>query len=275
MIAVVGYASVDRALRLDRLPAPGVTARVLADLGGGGDRPGGIAHAAHALAAGVDDVVAPVCAVGSDDAGRAFVDAMVATGCRVDGIVVAGSRTPTTELLYDPHGAAACVFDPGVQWTSLTGSQCRLVAAADVVVVMIGPATVTREVLARAVPVVTVAWVVKNDPAALLPEIADALRGRADIIFCNAAEYAFVEDVPPTSAAIVVRTDGPRPVTVTTKQAVHSFPVTPVTTVGNPTGAGDAFAGGFLAAWLRSADEARCVAAGAAAARLRVEGAPT
>ena len=45
-------------------------------------------------------------------------------------------------------------------------------------------------------------------------------------------------------------------------------------TVGNPTGAGDAFAGGYLAAWLRSAEEADCVAAGAAAARRRMEATP-
>ena len=70
MIAVVGYASVDRTLRVDRLPAPGVTARVLSVAADGPLRPGGIGHTATALAAAVDDDVVPICAVGDDDAGR-------------------------------------------------------------------------------------------------------------------------------------------------------------------------------------------------------------
>jgi sugar/nucleoside kinase (ribokinase family) len=269
VIVVVGYASVDRTLRLDRLPSPGVTARVLSDVGDvGGPHPGGIGHTVLALAATVDDVV-PVCAVGDDAAGRDFTDALAAAGCRVDGIVASAGRSPTADLLYDPDGHAACVFDPGVDWASLTPRQRELVAAADVLVAMVGPASVIRATLADSRPGATVAWIVKNDPAALLADVVTALRRRADIIFHNAAESSVVDGMPAESKTVVVRTDGPRPVIVTTSGEARSYPIAPCATVRNPTGAGDAFAGGYLAMWLDSADEARCVAAGAAAARRR------
>ena len=271
MIVVVGYASVDRTLRLDRLPSPGVTARVLADLGGGTERPGGIGHTVLALATDVDDEVTPICAVGDDAEGRHFIEAMAAAGCRIDGIVASGARSPSATLFVDPDGATAWVFDPAVDWTGLTHAQGQLVAAADVVVVMIGPAAVTSEALARTRPGSAIAWIVKNDPAALPPELAAELRGRAGIIFHNTAESSVVDGVPAAPAPIAVCTDGPRPVTVTSQEGSRAYVVAPVETVGNPTGAGDAFAGGYLAAWLRSADEADCVAAGAAAARRQIE----
>jgi ribokinase len=270
VIVVVGYASVDRTLRLDRLPSAGVTARVLSDAGDIGLRPGGIGHTVLALAATVEDVV-PVCAVGEDADGAAFTEALVAAGCRVDGIVGLAGRSPTAELLHDPDGHTACVFDPGVDWADLTAHQRELIVAADVVVAMVGPASVIRATLAGSGHRATVAWIVKNDPAALLPDVVAALCQRADIIFHNVAESSVVEGVPAASTAIVVRTDGPRPVIVTTDGERRTYPIAACATVRNPTGAGDAFAGGYMAAWLDSADEASCVAAGTRAARRRVE----
>jgi ribokinase len=274
IVVVVGYASVDRTLTLDRLPAPGVTSRVLSAVGGGASGPGGIGHTALALAGAVDGDVVPICAVGDDSAGRAVTEALAGVGCRIDGIVTAEGRSPTTELLHDPAGATACLFDPGVQWADLTERQRRLIAAADVVVVMIGPAAVTRASLAHARDDATIAWIVKNDPAALPPDVVEVLRRRAAIIFHNLAESTVVTPIPAGCSPTIVRTDGPRPVTVTTDGEAHAYAIAPCPVVGNPTGAGDAFAGGFLAAWLRCADEASCVAAGAAAARLRMEAAP-
>jgi ribokinase len=273
VIVVVGYASVDRTLRLDRLPSDGVTARVLSEVGDVGLRPGGIGHAVLALAATVEDVV-PVCAVGDDTVGRAFTEALAAAGCKVDGIAALAGRSPTADVLYDPDGATACLFDPGVDWVNLTPRQRELVAAADAVVVMVGPAPVVRATLADSRHDASVAWIVKNDPAALLPAVVDALRRRADIIFHNAAESPVVEGMPAESKAIVVCTDGPRPVIVTTNGERRTYPIAPDVTVRNPTGAGDAFAGGYLAVWLDSADDSSCVAAGAAAARRRLEATP-
>jgi ribokinase len=273
VIAVVGYASVDRTLRVDRLPAPGVTARVLSVAADGPLRPGGIGHTALALTGAGDGDVVAICAVGDDDAGCSFVAALAAGGCRVDGVATSPGRSPTAQLLHDPGGATACVFDPGVDWTDLTAGQRELVAAADVIVVMVAPAAVMRATLAACRADAKVAWIVKNDPAALLPDVVAGLGRRADIVFHNAAESSVVEAVRAGDTAVAVCTDGPRPVTVTAHGRSRAYAVPPAT-VRNPTGAGDAFAGGYLAAWLGAADERACVAAGAAAARRLLEAAP-
>lgn len=270
MIVVVGYASIDRAVRVDRLPAPGATARVLGDVGDG-LRPGGIAHAAMALVAATDDDVAPVCAVGDDAAGRAYTGALAEAGCRADGIAALAGRSPTAQLLYEPGGGTCCLFDPGVPWDELTEPQRGLIGAADVVVVMIGPANVIRATLAHSPDEATVAWIVKNDPAALVPDVVTALSERADLIFHNVAEASVVAGLPTGPDQVVVRTDGGRPVTVMSGGERRSYPIPASTAVRNPTGAGDAFAGGFLASWRGSGDESSNVAAGAAAARRRVE----
>jgi ribokinase len=249
-----------------------VTARVLSVAADGPLRPGGIGHTATALAAAGEDDVGPICAVGDDDAGRAFVAALAAAGCRVDGVLTSPGRSPTAELLHDPDGATACVFDPGVDWTDLTANQRELIAAADVVVVMVAPTAVIRAALDASRPEAKVAWIVKNDPAALLPDVVAGLCRRADIVFHNAAEALLVEAQSDCSP-IAVCTDGPRPVIVTTQGRGRTYPVPPVT-VRNATGAGDAFAGGYLAAWLGRADEEGCVAAGAASARRLLEATP-
>jgi sugar/nucleoside kinase (ribokinase family) len=275
VIAVVGYASVDRVRHLDRLPAPGVTARVVARAGDGAARAGGIGHTAEALAGSVAEVVVPVCAVGGDAAGHAFRSALADSGCRTDGVVTLPGRTPNADLLYAPDGAAACVFDAGVEWERLDDAQRSIVAAADVVVLLIGPAGVTEDVLATMPADATLAWIVKNDPASLTPAIRNGLRRRAAIVFHNAAEEEVVAGVDAAPAVIRVRTDGPHPVVVSAGARSCSYPVALSSIVGDPTGAGDAFAAGFLAGWLPHRDDiAACVAAGAAAARRRIEAAP-
>lgn len=270
MIAVVGYASVDRTLHLDRLPAPGVTARVLSAALDGSLRPGGIGHTVVALAAGIDDEIVPVCAVGDDEPGGAFSAALAEAGCRIDGIVALPGRSPTAKLLHDQDGGTACLFDPGVEWTGLSTRQRDLVTTADAVVVMIGPPAVMRDTVTAAPSEARLAWVVKNDPAALLPDVVAGLGERADIIFHNVAESPVVERLT-GDTPILVRTDGAGPVTVMSYGSARSYAIERLSTMDNPTGAGDAFAGGYLAAWLGSSDEAACVAAGAAAARRRVE----
>jgi sugar/nucleoside kinase (ribokinase family) len=271
VIAVVGYASVDEARHLDRLPAAGITARVLSVDGDRAERPGGIGHTAQALAERVAVDIAPVCAVGDDAAGDAFRSALAGVGCRVDGVATLPGRTPNSDLLYAPDGAVACVFDAGLRWERLDDTQRSIVAAADVVVMLIGPAEITAQVLATMRGDATLAWIVKNDPASLTADVVDALRRRAAIVFHNAAESTLVGGASAGSPVVFVRTDGPDPVVVSVGDASASYPVEPTDAVGNPTGAGDAFAGGFLAAWLRHRDDiAACVETGAAAARRRM-----
>lgn len=268
MIAVVGYASIDRTLRVDRLPTAGVTSLVLDDLGGGAQRPGGVGHTVLALAAAGAEVAA-VTAVGADDAGRVFVDGLVAAGADAAGVTTLDGSSPRSSLLHDDEGDTACLFEPGVPWSMLAAGQIDLVASADVVVVMIGPLAVGYETLEHCRDDALLAWIVKNDPSSLQAELAERLSARADLVFHNVSERHLVG--PGRTERVVVCTDGAQPVTVTTAAVTVGYEIPPVPDVAtNPTGAGDSFSGAFLAAWLAAPDPRDAVAAGAAAARERV-----
>ena len=74
-----------------------------------------------------------------------------------------------------------------------------------------------------------------------------------------------------TAAALAATTavvkDGPRPTRISTPDGSSEIvAVTPVDEVRDTTGAGDAFAAGFLTEWMRGADHATAARAGHATA---------
>lgn len=96
---------------------------------------------------------------------------------------------------------------------------------------------------------------------------------RPDVLFANAEEAAMLDLSGWPGAFIVKR--GPDPIDIVVDGHRQSVPV-PVVAMGtDTTGAGDAFAGGFLAMWTTGADLRAATAAGAAsAARLLRSRAP-
>jgi 2-dehydro-3-deoxygluconokinase len=95
----------------------------------------------------------------------------------------------------------------------------------------------------------------RADAAAVLAPLAR----RAEIVMASAGELALVAADPAELLAAGVRevvvTDGARGARVVTPEGEHELPALPATVV-DPVGAGDAFAGGYLAARLRGADPA-------------------
>ena len=92
---------------------------------------------------------------------------------------------------------------------------------------------------------------------------------RPAVFFANAREAELLDVGRPQFArTLTVVKDGPRPTTVLVPgAAAFSVPVPPVPDVRDSTGAGDAFAAGFLASRLRGADPAAATRAGHALAR--------
>jgi sugar/nucleoside kinase (ribokinase family) len=87
---------------------------------------------------------------------------------------------------------------------------------------------------------------------------------RPDVFFANADEAAMLDLVDWPGAVVVKR--GAEPVEVITGGRNRSVPVPALTSGIDTTGAGDAFAGGFLAAWTTGADVEEATAAGVASA---------
>jgi ribokinase len=272
-IAITGYASLDHVALLDSVPRPGRTTTILERPQNAWPRLGGSpAYVAGALVAnGVPDAH-PVSWIGDDGAAAAYLAQLADKRIPADGVVtVRGARTPIAVLAYEPEGGCVCLYDPGMPAEqTLSQIQRELVAKADWVCVTIGPPNATAAVLDGIGPATKLAWVVKHDPRALSPRLAARLAARADLICCSKAEGHFVQEAlaseGPSANQILIETHGRSGAAFTRGGKTGFIPAAPISAV-DPTGAGDSFAGGVLAALAKGqADMASVVEAGHRAA---------
>jgi ribokinase len=271
-VAVVGYASLDYVVRLDSPPRPDRTETILSRAVDWPRLGGSPAYVAAALVAGGVRDTTPVSWVGDDRESERYRASLANIGVDARGVGIRPGKTPVCILAYEPDGGCHCFYDPGLRHEpELDECQRALIAAADALCVTIGPAAATREALALAPANAPVAWVVKADRRAVPRDLATAVAARADIVIFSRGEAAFVEeafdaDHGAVRRPILVETRGRREVALSQDGAIDIVPVDPLET-HDPTGAGDTFAGGFLAAWLACADLAAAARSGVAAAR--------
>ena len=152
----------------------------------------------------------------------------------------------------------------------MTATQWRLVAEAEWVCVTVGPASVADEILAMIRDRTRLVWVVKADRKAFAPRLAARLAARADVISASRSEAAFLVEAiaaaPPRRSQIRVETRGSDGASVAWRGNVVDVPALPLA-VSDPTGAGDTFDGGLIAALIKMPDDPpAAVRAGIAAA---------
>jgi sugar/nucleoside kinase (ribokinase family) len=216
--------------------------------------------------------------VGADDVGDRLLADLAAVG--VECIVTRGGRSGTVVVVVEPDGERTMFSDrgSGSELGALEGDAwfdgVAIVHAPFYTIAADGEHAGAHALLTRARHRgVSIAL----DPSSAV--LADRAFERVvrdlepEIVFCNTAEAAAlgVDDDGLRGATLVVVKQGDEPVLL--RGSVHaSVAVPPLGSLVDTTGAGDAFAGGFLLATIRGADPIVATFAGHAAAARVVRG---
>ena len=263
-VVVVGDLAVDVLVAPSIPPVPGADVPARITLSGGG---AGANTAAWLADRGVD--VTLVARVGDDAAGRAAVAELEAVGVRVAVTVDDEAPTTTVVVLVGEGGERTMLSD--------RGAAARL-APADLPELHADHLHLSGYVLgdpgSRAAGIAALAAAraagasTSVDPQVTGVPTAPLLPGRVDLLLPAAAEVAALTGGPASAlldvAGAVVVTDGAAGATWVDRTGTWSA-AAPVVDVVDPTGAGDAFDAGLLAAWLAGAGPQEALEAGCAA----------
>ncbi|MGN6463975.1 MAG: carbohydrate kinase family protein [Rhizobiaceae bacterium] len=274
-IAVTGHASLDHVAMLDGSPKAGCTTTILRRPRDAWPRLGGSpAYVAAALvAAGLPDAF-PVSWIGDDPEGKNYRAQLARNAIPDDGVaIIDRMRTPVAVLAYEPDGGCICLYDPSsTEGVTLSQGQRQLLSGSDWVCVTIGPRSSTEAALGCIGDDSCLAWIVKHDPRSMPVALAARIAARADLIFASRAERTFLREAMAQESdtrpeRIVIETQGGSGALVSRYDKEVFVEASPMD-VSDPTGAGDTFAGGVLAALVKGErDPTEIVRAGHRAAR--------
>jgi sugar/nucleoside kinase (ribokinase family) len=271
-VVVLGDVMVDVVARLSGPLAPGSDSPAVIHFHGGGSA----ANTAAWLAAADADPVL-VGRVGDDDRGRLARDELVAAG--VDARLAADPELPTGTcvVLVGPDGERTMVPDAGANEALDEGDLAdELLIEGDHLhvsgysLLREGSRLGARAAIARAVKIGMTVSVDPSSSALLSAGFLDDAGG-ANLLLPNASEaHALTGDSDPERAARalagrfdeVVVTLGPAGALWTDGDEVLRAAAVPVDAVVDSTGAGDAFAAGFLSARIAGGSTAEALAAG-------------
>ena len=244
-LAVTGYASLDYILNLDGKMKVNQTTIIKDRPEGRWSRVGGcptyIAKAVKAL----EQSATPIMWIGSDDGSSSIVDSLNNAGINTEGLgVIKIDKTPTAIMIYQPDGSSFCLYDPAFpKQEKLNSRQIKLIQKADFVCVTAGPGHLQEQIFSEISKEARVYWAVKNDPSCFNKKLCVKLSNRADVIFCNATERKLISN----TNATIIETQGKEGVDIVCKQRKTHIETNPIDTF-DTTGAGDTFAGAFIAA---------------------------
>ena len=211
--------------------------------------------------------------VGDDPTGDRLTAELGASG--VEMLVQRGGRTGTVVVLVD-HTAERTMFNDraaSAELTDVDDGWFAGTAALHVPAYGLATEPMRSALLAAARAVTTVGAMVSVDLSAVtvmesigVPTFAALLDQMSpSVVFANREEAEVLDllGTPPVAGRLHVVKDGPRPAVVVRSDGGRAVvPAVPVDPVVDTTGAGDAFAAGYLAAAIRGAEPTDACAAG-------------
>ena len=279
-VVVIGEVAVDLVAQVDDLPSRGgfALARTVRRFAGGSA--GNVAVALSRLGQDVK-----FCGqVGDDEDGRFLTRAFEREGVSTDQFLLTPERdTPRCLVMVEDGGSRMILGFPRTA-TGLQPADFDLEGIAEAACVFIGP---THTGLAREVALtahfqrVTTCYAPGGLCHCLEPRALQPVLGRTDVLFLSENEaWALtgtsdlelsVEQLVDAGPGMVVVTLGREGALVARGDAFYRVPAAPAPTVRDATGAGDAFAAGFVAAWLRGLGPEAAARVGGAAAALTIQ----
>lgn len=203
--------------------------------------------------------------VGDDDLGDRLLIGLARQGVDTNYVQRAG-RTGSVVVLVDPVGERTMLTDRGASAAlmadpaALEGVQAVHVPAYSLEAGE--PMLAAAEGRLRSMDASSVTLLNGRGPSWWRERLGTL---QLDVLFANASEAALLgmTEVPPPGVRLVVVKDGARPARIVTPDREPVFvPAEPVVGVIDTTGAGDAFAAGWIVATLAGADVEDAVVAG-------------
>lgn len=233
-------------------------------------RRGGSAANVAAFAARAGGVSRFVGQVGADHTGEYLLSSLHADG--VETIVTRGGRTGSIVVVVDPSGERTMLTDRGAATEldplppgALERVQLLHVPAYSLAVAPLS--TTARQAITTA-RTRNIELSIDASSASLLSSFGAerfarlVAELRPDVFFCNRDEHralALTGDEPMVGCCVTVIKAGGAPTVVVTDGQATTIPVPPVGDIADTTGAGDAFAAGYLLARMRGAGPVEAV----------------
>jgi ribokinase len=251
-VVCAGHVNWDVTMRVDSLPAPDAESVVEDRRASGGGSAANVAVALAELGVGASLLGS----VGTGARGERARDELSAAGVDTGPLQVVEGRTAVKYLLVDGAGEVAVVDDGGVNESFRVDAAPRTLFEDAAVCHLTGQRPDTAAGLAERAS--AAGLTVSFDPGRRLDgrDYAATIE-RCDLLFLNRREAGCVDTVP--GDCRVVRKRGADGATLEGSDRLLEHPGYGLEGV-DTTGAGDAFAAGFLAARLRGADAERALA---------------